>query len=647
MAVKDTASGNENVQTTQNCSCDRTVLQKEPTLRFETLIGKEIVRKFPREIFLERTGGEMHYYCLDLVSVTPVKLDPDTQEPVNPTTTPTLPAQTAESFAQKQRFDELRIVCEDGCIDSVSIVVDRARGRRTGVSRAQGCAYSDQDAPVFVKTNGTHVSRSDEMQVTNRRSEEVGGKTLCICDITNEVVDLLDGYNDSNIIPKVPSIKKSKIKVTASNATQSFDWEFCEGLVYIVWKKLVSRTISGVANGHQGITDYLAMPTYYQNGSHLFYYRFTHPDLAGYDDTTGFDGRHIDIRVGQDYWDTAADREQKVAFTSIPQEVHINAKNAFDYVVGLAKRINVSIDYVEPIKTFRRVNNRTEVTKDYSGSKKTYSLDKFINTFDGAWNERVQSAPWRRYISMHSYGLAVDLNTNNPSNHMHANNWEPINTTVKGLKYVKCEVDHIMENKEKYFFDYTGDIKSQVFVRNMNTGLNEQVERWRTLENWFLYHLAFKRVAERYPNCNFYWGGYFGPSSATDAMHFSLVENPGNERMREHEGFFPPSLDNQFRIEYCDGSNKLLTVYFNPAHDHISTISWPSNKIKGRLHFSNWNTNVNGSGTRINAGNNVRILASSNNGIGTIEVEARVSTRVEWRIMSVRTLKLYAQWINV
>lgn len=102
------------------------------------------------------------------------------------------------------------------------------------------------------------------------------------------------------------------------------------------------------------------------------------------------------------------------------------------------------------------------------------------------------------YISMHSFGLSIDVSASLDINKQTAANFAPIDEAIKKLSVAKVSK---VGGKKKYSFEFDGVPQGKLPVP-------------RALNNFMLYEIAFAREG-------FFWGLYF---SDADPMHFSLCE---------------------------------------------------------------------------------------------------------------------------
>ena len=629
--IKSTPKSETPVKLELQIRCDKKVL---------------IIDQFPKEIFLERVISDQkvplnNFYYQGMSDLVKVEQE-----------TPALPT----SDETRTRFDEILVKIEgDQCyIDTVTI----------GVS--SGCGDD--------KIVGFDAYREKTIQLQAERVKEHN--------VLEYITEGIHNAPNNGTGPEVPSIKRCKIEIayhaTCETSEPLRTITICIDQVYIVWRKLISR-IYERARLHDGKfdnfgnvsreeeyerlfrvnspgtpetgtpeTDTLETDTpetdtpetgtsetdtpekgapkeeNFNEGDHLFYYRFTYPYVS-----KGFEWNLMCITIHKDepYHIAIAEKFRQSSPSSYinGQKAHSSFLDKLEPSLQQASKIYVNIDhFVNAIK-----------------QPGAFTLPV---VFDGAWVVRFQRD--RQMISPHCYGIAADYNTFNYFNDMVMDRWNEILMVLEKLYYDKMEIDHITDKKHYYF----------TFLGNAGKEYDNNKKDWFYMKdggafmNFLLYHLAFKN--------NLYWGAYFKPN--TDAMHFSLLEDDTPAKP-EPSYAIPPSILNTRRIEYFDGSIKLLTAYFSSTYACYTrefTI-WEPWKFyidsKTNLRFSHWYvTYENDISTKIYPGDKLRCLDNSNNGLGSIEIEIEISTvvkgkvsrRKEWKIMAASNLRLYAHWMQ-
>ena len=234
----------------------------------------------------------------------------------------------------------------------------------------------------------------------------------------------------------------------------------------------------------------------YFESKHLFYYK-----LNG-----KVNNRGIDIH-SDDEFRTYIPSANNVTLPNgnkikVPTLAKDKFQEAFDRIKKVKIQINVSyeedgVDKVNPISE--------------------RALSDLISNIDGAWVHRFIGTG--RNISVHTYGLAMDINTSSTD--------YPINqqsSVPKVNKETRKKIDDAVEQLCDGKVSESNDIKTYSFTYKAEEKLDEIPKE---LVNFFLYHLAIKAS-------DFYWGAYF---DATDAMHYSLVEVA--EIPESHSGKIP------------------------------------------------------------------------------------------------------------
>jgi|GEM_PF-4889817 len=431
-------------------------------------------------------------------------------------------------------------------------------------------------------------------------TSEDNGTITASYDITKHILDIqqiLGAQNSSNcarncVHSRVPSVKKCTIKTSVSrNGITPVSLDF-ENQRYIVWKKLISRfevqdfnlgnigdrTIERRLARHFGnMDDYVHFNISNDEtqpeidlilkGPHLFYYRFKYPNSHG--------DKMIFIRKEQHYKDIKANDDAYMQDEIYLMRSNIGKMNLMHrHSWDTQSRLKSAIELAE--KTFVNIMYCFN-SKNENFSSSPYKLSELIgikgyNTCDGTWVERFQGST-RHSISMHCYGVAVDINNQNYYNQERRGTWDLANNVnsdeinyasiihvLNLLIYEKCEDEKVNSNliKRNYFFS----CKCNAWEYENRNLVGENGKRdyfnirygW-ALVNWFLYHLVFKHIG-------FYWGGYYennrNRSSKTDAMHFSLIEY----EPEKDKSFlaYPLPLNDTAQRKFVD-TRRNLTVY--------------------------------------------------------------------------------------
>ena len=449
----------------------------------------------------------------------------------------------------------------------------------------------------------------DELKSLNIRhtlSSKDNGSITATLDITNHILDIEHILGAHNNNSRVPSVKKCTIKISVSRSGIPFPPLVFENQKYTVWKKLISSyEVVSQRNGNMGDpNDEKRLAMYLGDFSdfgqfeissedsaqerkrkedgerdliikspHLFYYRFTYPNSIG-------DSR-IFIRIGQVYKDIKAnDIESKNEDTYLMRrnsnKMYLMHRNCHD----TEGRLKMAIELAD--KTYVNITHCfTNTNLNFSSPPLKLSELIGIEEFksgDDAWVERfqkpVEPPDYRHYISMHCYGIAVDINNLNYYNNMRYGTWnqsklfnwnetglynyESIKNVLSLLTYGKCEEKKLNGAiiERNYFFQYKCDEhdyenRALKYVFNPRDYFN--IRHGWALVNWFLFHLVFKQVG-------FFWGGYF---RITDAMHFSLTEKV--DELDYSFSAYPPPLNKQQKFE---DTRRNVTVY-NPKNELV------------------------------------------------------------------------------
>lgn len=124
------------------------------------------------------------------------------------------------------------------------------------------------------------------------------------------------------------------------------------------------------------------------------------------------------------------------------------------------------------------------------------------NLGDGAYNPRFTAGG--EFVSSHSFGTAIDINSALPVNRMSEENRQTIADAMARLSYAG---EGFTGETRIYNFDYAGEPPAN------GAAVPD------ALKNCLLYEIAFEPAG-------FYWGYYF--SEPCDPMHFTLTEIPQN-----------------------------------------------------------------------------------------------------------------------
>lgn len=482
---------------------------------------------------------------------------------------------------ESQPFDRIIVKCEHGLINSI-----RFKLISTTETWDTNVIITDNDLIEYVNASSVGYMINGEREVgpaIERLKISYEGNGT-ICDITEKVTDIfpmvyIDGQKYP-IGPKVPSNKRCTIKITASRGSKLVRL-VSENNRYIVWKRLISsceignnfrygnlssRPMEKLLAHYYGVRNLnlqQAEPDDTERdsiirGAHLFYYKFSNPNAEN-----ASDRRSISFHNGNVEYLRIARPKQAINFLNRNCEVLSTAEAYYRDVISRIGNTTVAIRYSIPtIGIFEW---------------KYFNLRDYVTSVDGGWNDRFQND--RQFISAHSYGLAVDINAQNLFNDMRVGAWNQQYTYSNGTTYVgiidvlrnltyeRCEesITNGTVTERKFFF--TCNCRAEDYVNGELININNRLDAFmirngKALENWFLYHLAFKYRG-------FFWGGHFmnnGPVYATDAMHYSLVETrpvfgvPDNAYQEDSAlPSYPPLTDDQHRTEYYDsvGTNRI------------------------------------------------------------------------------------------
>jgi hypothetical protein len=289
---------------------------------------------------------------------------------------------------------------------------------------------------------------------------------------------------------------------------------------FSVWKKLKDTNFGSSATRKK-------IEENFPDGDHLFFYKFNEDAK---------DKRDIIIHPSANYWGYFSD----TAIVKLP-----NGKS-FKVCKAKQEKFQQAFDYTKKINLILKVKYKNSTTSGFDFPKPQFPQDKtsssLFSTYtidqldtkqlsdliarhggDGVLNRRFQTG--NKYISLHSFGVDIDINTGYSVNGQNSQNWAKINREVAKLSDGTLTVG--ADGKVTYTFIYNvDDVQIPFIVPEIPKDIPQG------LINFFLHHLAFKKYG-------FTWGAYF---SNTDAMHFSLVEQLGNDssaKEKEHTKKIP------------------------------------------------------------------------------------------------------------
>lgn len=186
------------------------------------------------------------------------------------------------------------------------------------------------------------------------------------------------------------------------------------------------------------------------------------------------------------------------------EEEHILKNFAFP-----GMKIHINKGALEQFGKAAELMNGTRVKIAYNdGSVSSFLLKDLVDTAY-CYNSRyiypsTSGLPenWRWSLSLHSWGASVDINARVQVNGQRGINFAPIKSGAAKLRLLPgVDADGAL------VFAYDGEPQQGKPVPD-------------EVSNYILYELAFKPAG-------FYWGAYFG-NNRTDAMHFTLVEEPAH-----------------------------------------------------------------------------------------------------------------------
>lgn len=339
-----------------------------------------------------------------------------------------------------------------GAEDSCFVVVrdPNAAAYLYGISRLTRHYVGDSFA-----LTGTIYSRYPIYEVTVRVGDEI---------LVTESVNSQYRYSLSNIDAKVMfgllTAGEKRFTIDVNTAIGSVNvWDVTFEVVEHAWTQLTKEQVS----------DSDALDSFFGDDSYLFSYEMT-------DD--GF-------LVNPDW--TAQNIVELQYFYGVTFPVHQRALERFEAALSAIRSSIVSITY-------------------QNGETRSCPLMDLVmyNLGDGAYNPRFTSGG--QYVSSHSFGTAIDINSALPVNRMSEANRQAIADAMARLTYAG---DGFTGETRIYNFDYAGAPPATGAVPD-------------ELKNCLLYEIAFQPAG-------FYWGYYF--SDPCDPMHFTLTEIPENPGM--------------------------------------------------------------------------------------------------------------------
>jgi len=272
-----------------------------------------------------------------------------------------------------------------------------------------------------------------------------------------------DAFSDFKFEDLKTNTKGYEYTIEATNGTGT---KKTKAEVFSVWKKLV--------NGNFGSSSTREEVGKCFDGNHMFYYKLNGTNV----------NRGIDIHPKDEYLDYIPGEQNVTLPSGTKAKVPTTVKDKFQNALDRTKEVKLTINVKYKEEGIDKESVISEIL-----------LSSLVSNFDGAWVHRFQTG--NQYISVHTYGLAMDINTGYDVNKQDSKNKKKIDDAVELLSDGTVTTK---DNVKTYTFTYSADEKIESIPQE--------------LANFFLHHLAFK-------DFGFYWGGYF---TNTDAMHFSLVE---------------------------------------------------------------------------------------------------------------------------